>query len=209
MTPDLVEVLLEKLRGDPDLTLRYLADVLEHETGVKVTPQTVKNHVDGSCFTLKQMDKEPQYMNAISNKHKHREYLVKLQEYQAMGKTIIYMDETNFNLWSTRMRGRSLRGRRAVKKIFAGGGQNMHVTSSHASVSMALYTGEFNLTDMVLVLDNAPCHCRAEQGFEETEFLDATLLRLGPCSPMLNPIENGFSTFKTAVKSFMIVAWRF
>ncbi|POM74901.1 Hypothetical protein PHPALM_8064 [Phytophthora palmivora] len=56
---------------------------------------------------------------------------------------------------------------------------------------------------MVLVLDNAPCHCRAEQGFEETEFLDATLLRLGPYSPMLNPIKNVFSTFKTAVKSFM------
>ncbi|POM71501.1 Hypothetical protein PHPALM_11927 [Phytophthora palmivora] len=64
-------------------------------------------------------------------------------------------------------------------------------------------TSEFNLTDVVLVLDNAQCHCRAEQDFEEIEFLDATLLLLGPYSPMLNPIKNVLSTFKTAVKSFM------
>ncbi|POM71693.1 Hypothetical protein PHPALM_11706 [Phytophthora palmivora] len=228
MTPDLVEILLEKLRDDLDLTLRYLVDVLEHETGVKVTPQTVKNHVDGSCFTLKQMHKEPQYMNTISNNQKRREYLVKLQEYQSMGKIIIYMDETNFNLWSMRTRGRSLRGRRAVKKVFAGGGQNMHVIACISENGLVYFetrfgsnridntydfirnllryvrgTSEFNLTDVVLVLDNAPCHCRAEQGFVEKEFLGATLLRLGPYSPMLNPIENVFSTFKTAVKSFM------
>ncbi|KAG6953360.1 hypothetical protein JG688_00012861, partial [Phytophthora aleatoria] len=36
-------------------------DALEHERGVYVVPQTVKNHVDGACFTLKQMHKEPQY----------------------------------------------------------------------------------------------------------------------------------------------------
>ncbi|POM65440.1 LOW QUALITY PROTEIN: hypothetical protein PHPALM_18844 [Phytophthora palmivora] len=225
MTPDLVKILLEKLRDDPDLTLRYLVDVSERETGVKVTPQTVKKHVGGSCFTLKQMHKEPQYMNTISNKPKRREYLVKLQEYQSMGKIIIYMDETNFNLWSSRARGHS---RRAVKKVFAGGGQNMHVIACISENGLAYFetrfgsnrfdntnefirnllhyvrgTSEFSLTDVVLVLDNAPCHCRDELVYEETEFLDATLPSLGPYSPMLNPIENVFSTFKTAVKSFI------
>ncbi|KAG6572761.1 uncharacterized protein IUM83_18720 [Phytophthora cinnamomi] len=53
MTGEMVNVLLRKLRDDPDLTLRWLADMIELETGVSVVPLTVKNHVDGSCFTLK------------------------------------------------------------------------------------------------------------------------------------------------------------
>ncbi|EGZ20028.1 hypothetical protein PHYSODRAFT_490273 [Phytophthora sojae] len=111
------------------------------------------------------------------------------------------MDETNFNLWATRTRCRSLRGRRAVKKVFAGGGQNMHVIACICEHGLIL-------SGVVLVLDNAPCHCRAVAVFEETEFLDAKLLCLGPYSPMLNPIEifpneNVFSTFKSAMKAFM------
>ncbi|KAG3116783.1 hypothetical protein PI124_g4682 [Phytophthora idaei] len=62
---------------------------------------------------------------------------------------------------------------------------------------------ELTLADVVLVPDNAPCHCRAESVFEETEFLGAKLLRLGPYSPMLNPIKNVFSSFKASVKAFM------
>ncbi|POM74226.1 LOW QUALITY PROTEIN: Hypothetical protein PHPALM_8850 [Phytophthora palmivora] len=84
---------------------------------------------------------------------------------------------------------RSLRGRRAVKKVFADGvsmyfktrfGSNRFDNTNDLS-AICCVTCEtlFNLTDVVLVLDNAPCHCRAEQVFEETEFLDAALLRLG------------------------------
>ncbi|RAW36884.1 hypothetical protein PC110_g6817 [Phytophthora cactorum] len=81
-----------------DVRVRPRADALEHERGVVVVPQTVKNHVDGACFTLKRMHTEPQYMNPMRNKQKWREYLAQLQQYQAMGKTTLYMDETNFNL---------------------------------------------------------------------------------------------------------------
>ncbi|GMF47719.1 unnamed protein product [Phytophthora fragariaefolia] len=217
-----------KLRDDPDLTLRQLADALEHELDVVVFPQTVKNHVDGACFTLKQMHKEPQYMNTMVNKQKRSDYLAQLQQYQAMGKVIRYMDETNFNLWSSRTRGRSLRGRRAVKKVFASGCQTMQViacisenglvnfetkfgSNRHANTNdfiRALLrhvrdSSELSLPDVVLVLDNVPYHCRAEKIFEEDEFLEGKLLRHGPYSPMLNPIENVFSTFKSSVKAFM------
>ncbi|KAE9040176.1 hypothetical protein PR002_g5081 [Phytophthora rubi] len=200
----MVGFLLEQLRYDPDLTLRQLADRLENEMGVRVAPQTIKNHVDAACFTMKQLHKEPQYMNTSVNKEKRRDYLVSLQEYQAAGKVILYMDETNFNLRSTRTRGRSLMGKRAVKKVFAGGGQNMHVIaciSEHALVYFETrfgsnrYTntndfvrgllrhvaqqGEISLSDVVLVLDNAPCHCRNTASF------------------------GSVSTFKASVKAFM------
>ncbi|KAG6968179.1 hypothetical protein JG688_00005932 [Phytophthora aleatoria] len=53
VTEACVEFWLSKLRDDPDITLRQLVDALKHERGVVVVPQTVKNHVDDACFTLK------------------------------------------------------------------------------------------------------------------------------------------------------------
>ncbi|KAJ8542610.1 hypothetical protein ON010_g12200 [Phytophthora cinnamomi] len=201
MTGEMVNFLLSKLRDDPDLTLRQLVDMLELETGVSVVPQTVKNHVDAFGFTLKQLHKDPLYMNTMANKA-----------------------ETP----GVSRQASALTGRRAFKKVFAGGGQNMHVFACISEHGLVYYetrfgsnrfsntndfirnvlrhvrdASEIRLDNVVLVLDNAPCHCRAEVVFEETEFLDATLLRLGPYSPMLNPIENVFSTFKSAVKAFM------
>lgn len=54
------------------------------------------------------------------------------------------------------------------------------------------------LEDLVVVCDNAPCHSRLNASFENNE---AYLLRLGPYSPMLNPIENVWSSLKSHVKS--------
>ncbi|KAE9048820.1 hypothetical protein PR001_g3686 [Phytophthora rubi] len=127
------------------------------------------------------------------------------------------------DLWSSRTRGRSLRGRRAVKKVLAGGGQNLHVIACIGKGGVVHYetklgsnkyqhSNEFirntlrkfaDVSNVVVVLDNAPCHARAEAVLAEAEFAAATLLRLGPYSHMLNPIENVFSAFKSAVKDFM------
>ena len=42
---------------------------------------------------------------------------------------------------------------------------------------------------VVMVVDNAPCHSNIEEVFSEEEFLGCEVLRLGPYSPMFNPIE--------------------
>ncbi|POM80622.1 Hypothetical protein PHPALM_1519, partial [Phytophthora palmivora] len=47
------------------------------------------------------------------------------------------------------------------------------------------------------------CHTDAEDVFDEEEFEDAEVLKLGPYSPKLNPIENVFSVYKSAVKQFL------
>ncbi|KAG3074348.1 hypothetical protein PI124_g20601 [Phytophthora idaei] len=57
-----------------------------------------------------------------------------------------------------------------------------------------------SLDEVVVVLDNAPCHTSANDVFEEEEFQDADMLKLGPYSPMLNPIENAY---KSAVKRYL------
>lgn len=55
------------------------------------------------------------------------------------------------------------------------------------------------LNEVVVVCDNAPVHSRFEAVALERGF---TLLRLGPYSPMLNPIENIWSIVKAHIKRF-------
>ena len=52
---------------------------------------------------------------------------------------------------------------------------------------------------IVLICDNAPVHSRFEHAAMEHGI---ELLRLGPYSPMLNPIENVWSVVKARIKRF-------
>jgi hypothetical protein len=52
--------------------------------------------------------------------------------------------------------------------------------------------------NIVIVMDNAPCHSRAELVAEQ--FPGVSILRLGPYSPMLNPIKMAWSVMKTFLK---------
>ena len=51
-----------------------------------------------------------------------------------------------------------------------------------------------------MVIDNTPCHSSQEDVFKEPEFSDNHLLRLGPYSPMFNPMENVWSSVKAKIK---------
>ena len=53
---------------------------------------------------------------------------------------------------------------------------------------------------VVMVVDNAPCHSQLEEVLQGQEFRQNKIIRLGPYSPMLNPIENVWSVVKSYVK---------
>ena len=53
---------------------------------------------------------------------------------------------------------------------------------------------------VVMVVDNTPCHSNIEEVFSEEEFLGWEVLRLGPYSPMFNPIELVRSLIKAYIK---------
>ena len=55
--------------------------------------------------------------------------------------------------------------------------------------------------DVVLVVDNAPCHSQLEE--IKANVPGFSILRMGPNSPMLNPIENIRCKMKSYVKSKM------
>ena len=56
---------------------------------------------------------------------------------------------------------------------------------------------------VVVVCDNAPCHSKFEECVIEQPGL--TICRLGPYSPMLNPVETVWSKMKAVVKQRMRV----
>lgn len=55
-----------------------------------------------------------------------------------------------------------------------------------------------SLRDLLVVCDNAPCHSRLHLLFDDSP---ALLLKLGPYSPMLNPVEAIWAKVKAHVKS--------
>ncbi|POM62370.1 LOW QUALITY PROTEIN: hypothetical protein PHPALM_28484 [Phytophthora palmivora] len=60
--------------------------------------------------------------------------------------------------------------------------------------------GSTPLDQVVVVLDNAPNHNSAKDGFEEDKFSTTEMMKLGSDPPMLNPTENMFSAYKRTVK---------
>lgn len=130
---------------------------------------------------------------------------------------MVWIDETNFNLFCRRNKGWSAVIVRPNSK-----GPNVHLIGAMSSSGMehfqirrgsyrwdtanefireliqALSNWGLPLHNIVLVCDNAPCHARIET--EVANYRGVTLLRLGPYSPMLNPIENILSKIKASVK---------
>ena len=137
------------------------------------------------------------------------------------GKQIIYMDESNCNLFLRRTFGRSRKGTRCTIKTPASKGKNIHVIAAITQTGLVHWErkrGSFLKRDcqewlrnmlrkvlepmcnVVVVLDNAPVHSDLEIVLEEEEFNGCTLLRLAPYSAPLNPIEECWSVFKSHMK---------
>ena len=125
---------------------------------------------------------------------------------------MIYVDETCYNLFTARTRGRATRGQPAVRQLQFERGQNLNlvmaVTPDVGVIYYELQRGTMtkerfqffmdNLATLleltnarrpVVVLDNAPVHKGATCGNARVKFLPAY-------SPFLNPIENCFSVLK-------------
>ncbi|RLN71233.1 hypothetical protein BBJ28_00023117, partial [Nothophytophthora sp. Chile5] len=111
-----------------------------------------------------------------------------LVQHQENGDLVVYYDETNFNLYCKRSQGRALKGNRATAVL-------------PPSKASSEYQGDFAGKKIVVVLDNSPAHCQIEDRI--TKHDDLILLRLGPYSPMCNPIEACFSVLKSRIKSFL------
>lgn len=216
-----IDIIISWVEEDNGFTLRQLKTRIQEHFRKVLSLTTIGNYLEGRLFTVKQFHNEAITMNSVENKNKREQYVRALNEHIRDGKQIIWMDETNFNLFCRRTRGRARKGGRAIQQLPSARGPNVHLIgaiSAAGVVSMDRRRGSFTsdsanawvrillqqwqdlgnqLADLVLVCDNAPCHSRLQNVVNET---GASLLRLSPYSPMLNPIETIWSKIKSNVK---------
>ncbi|KAF0291698.1 hypothetical protein FJT64_010213 [Amphibalanus amphitrite] len=137
------------------------------------------------------------------------------------GAKIVYVDETGFNLYTMRTRGRAPVGERAIRTVCGSKGANTSVIAAisdqHADgvlyyevvqggvnrekfanfmQSLSAIIGEDD--PIKIVMDNAPCHHNIGQLVVMPD--NQEVVKLPPWSPFLNPIENCFSVMKSAAK---------
>ena len=133
---------------------------------------------------------------------------------------MIWIDETNFNLFCRRNEGRSKIGSRAAVVLPSCKGANLHCIGAITDSRIVHFTtrrGAFKaencnlwFEDLIVacanqgidqptfIVDNAPAHARLERVLEQSE--NVQILRLAPHSYLLNPIELFWSAIKYHIK---------
>lgn len=227
ITNAMIDMLLEQLAIYPQLTLQEMADKIFQQFNVHISTQTVSSALDGQSFTVKKVHTMPDGMNTLTNKLKRKKFVEDLLKYSGEGKFIVYVDESNVNLFIRRNFGRSLKGHRSVVKLPNSKGPNVHMIAGISQRGLHHFKrlrGSFRINDanewlrgllrelqteghsnenLVLVSDNAPCHSKFESVFAETEFAGISFLRLSPYSAALNPIEYAWNSIKSVIKQEM------
>ncbi|KAG3036280.1 hypothetical protein PC120_g367 [Phytophthora cactorum] len=170
-TDEIVKAMEGYLDAECMLTLTQLADKVQEEFGVELSTSTISAKLATKLITLKQF-----------------------VEHQAKGDYIVYYDETNYNLFCMHSQGRAAKGKRAVVKTTPPKGKTCKFNAQfhiyEAVKNSETYRNFYGGKSVVTVLDNAPAHNQTETRLVEElgEHSDLVLLRLGPYSPMLNPI---------------------
>ena len=222
-TEEAVELLVKCVEDDPAITLAQLQIKLTTEIDLNVSLNTIKNWLDCKLFSLKDLRPCIQNINREENKKKRSAYIEKLFRARSEGRTIVWIDETNFNLYCRRREGRSRIGSRASIVLPASKGANLHCIGAMTSTTVVLFTthrGAFKSPDCLswmqelidqccilgihhptFVIDNAPVHSRLEELLEENPHIE--IIRLAPYSYLLNPIELLWSVFKSHVKKML------
>ncbi|KAG3030627.1 hypothetical protein PC120_g3627 [Phytophthora cactorum] len=201
------------------------------DMNISLSTSSISRHLTGMLYTVKQPRVVPMTCNNEVNKTKRQAFAKSLKQHQLDGDCIVYFDETNFNLYWKRGRGRAKKEKRATVVQVPSKGPNLQVKCAVASgMGVVLYRLERGIIRMeqnaafveeiyqtikatemffecydgkkvVIVFDNAPAHRQTKQ--RVTAHDDMVILRLTPYSPMCNPIEGCFSVLKAHIKDHL------
>lgn len=219
-SPELINALLKWIENDCQITLKQCRELLLQEFQINVCVNTVKNWLDCELISVKAVRPAVQNVNSQENKEKRSQYVSSLMNARSKNRTIIWIDETNFNLFCRRKQGRSKIGCRSTVITPNSKGSNLHCIAAMSSTRLIHFEcrrGSFKGEDCkrwfrelintcadqginapTIVCDNAPVHSQLETVIQAGE--DVELLRLAPYSYLINPIELAWSSFKSAVK---------
>ena len=215
--------MIEAVEENAQITLQQIKEFLEIKINLTISTSTIGRHLEGRGFSVKKVYHLTDKMNLMVNKIKRKDYVEKLQKAMGEEKHIVFVDESNVNLFVRRTQGRARKGKRALIALPASKGPNLHMVAGVSLRGLHHFEtkrGPFTLcaaqnwlsgmitelfeegipeTRLAVVVDNAPVHNQFEK-FLEQAHPEVLLLRLGPYSAPLNPIENCWSFLKSEIK---------
>ena len=214
---EMKEAIVSYVEENCQTTLKEIKEKLEHQfpTKPKISTVTIMKVLDGALYSVKKISLHTHARNSEETKNARVEYvnwfLSNLDKYRS----IIFLDESGFNLWTRRSNGRAPKGHPAVRIVSGSKGKNVTMLFaispqlgklSHkfviGSVTNEIFQSYFqqlceeigNSSASLFILDNAPIHNKTTHNFHTVKFLP-------PYSPVLNPIEEAFSCWKYTVKN--------
>ena len=86
----------------------------QSQCNIAISTSSVANYLEGQMFTAKRVHWQSVTINSEQNKELRKIYVTSLNNYVQGGNRIMWIDETNFNLFCRRTCGRSRQGNRAT-----------------------------------------------------------------------------------------------
>lgn len=212
-------VVEEIIEENPCVTLKVINERLRQRCPGKphVCDRTIGNICDGLLYTVKKLQIHGVNRNADHVKVERILYANWFLQEAILATRLVFVDESGFNMWTTRSQGRSKRGTPATKVVCAQRGDNVtlllaisphtgviHFEFVRTSTTKLIFQEFINnaanslpvVGETFIIMDNASVHSGAI-----SPRADIVLKNLPPYSAPLNPIEEAFSCWKAALKA--------
>lgn len=219
VTEEMREVIADIIGRNPAVTLKSLNTQLRER--LPDSPHVHENYLCTVCkgmfYSLKKLEPQPADRNREDVKDERKRYAHWFIQNVVISPLTIYIDESGYNVWTSRTRGRSVVGQSAIRRVHGQRGENVtiilaispqrgiehhsfHVGGTSAAIFLTFFRALSEKVGFdnrcIFILDNAPCH-RATVALSSNHIVKF----LPPYSPVLTPIENSFSTWKWALKN--------
>ena len=133
VTPAIVQLLVNMVEQTPDLTLKAMKERLATDAGVQVSISSIARALDRQLISMKKLQDCPAQRNSIRTKTLRAAYAEWYLLKQDAGKVLVYVDESCFNVFTRRTRGRAAVGQPAFRQVQFEQGKNLNIVMAVAS----------------------------------------------------------------------------
>lgn len=202
-----------------DITLKEIKEELFKKMEVSLSISSISRKLKKLGITRKRLSLIPEERNSLEKIDQRAIYAAEVSKYTISN--LVFLDETGFNLHTSRKYGYSSKNTKAYKTVSANKGKNLSclcVISYDGLVAYEKRSGRYNSSffiefiyeyliqyfkenpQKILVMDNASFH-HSKDVLKELRECGINFKFFPPYSPQLNPIEEFFSMVKARYSS--------
>lgn len=131
-----IDAMIEYVEEDPLISLQLIKSNILRDHQMNVSTTSIHKYLEGQFYSIKKVLPQPSAMNSAENKQKRSNYVSSVMASIGQGKHIVYIDETNCNLFLRRSFGRSKKGVRCTVNLPTSKGKNIHVIAGICQTGM-------------------------------------------------------------------------